>query len=80
VRRTAKKIFAVSLDVAGVLAAAYGVFENNNVRVIVNDVKKIEGKEYIKGSKADESVNRRNIAYIAGAALLASGITVHIVF
>jgi hypothetical protein len=76
-RHIGRTIFAVSLDVVGALAVAYGIFENNNAKGIVKDAKIISGKEYMK---AEEAVKMRNAAYIAGAALLASGITIHIFF
>jgi hypothetical protein len=62
---------AISLDVLGVLAFAYGYAENRNV------VKQI-GKD--NGPEADRAATRRNAAYITGGALIASGVSVHIIF
>jgi hypothetical protein len=73
-RNQKKKIFlytAVGLDVLGAGAIVYGIVENNNVKKLVED------GDY---PDADRAVERRNIAYIAGAAFLASGITIHILF
>jgi hypothetical protein len=62
---------AIGLDVLGALSFAYGYIENNNV------IKRIEE---IDGPEADRAATRRNAAYIVGGALMASGITIHIVF
>jgi len=75
-RAKSKKIFrytAIGLDVLGVGAFAYGYFiENSNV------VKYVEATA--KEPEADRAATRRNAAYIAGGALIASGITIHILF
>jgi hypothetical protein len=68
--------------VLGALAFAYGYAENNNVvkhkataRVDEN------GREHIaNGPEAQRAATRRNAAYITGAAIVASGVSIHIVF
>ena len=69
-----KKIFrytAIGLDVLGAGALAYGYLENSNV---IKHIDKNDPQE------ADRAVTRRNAAYIAGGAILAGGITIHILF
>jgi len=69
-----KKIFrytAIGLDVLGAGALAYGYLENSNV---IKHIDKNDPKE------ADRAATRRNAAYIAGGAILAGGITIHILF
>ncbi|GBU20871.1 hypothetical protein R80B4_00758 [Fibrobacteres bacterium R8-0-B4] len=67
---------AISLDVLGGLALIYGLIENNNV-VKRADADNYDNLDYPGAARAAEN---RNAAYITGAALIASGITVHIVF
>jgi hypothetical protein len=62
---------AISLDVLGALAFAYGYIENNNA------VKQIDKTDY---PEADRAATRRNAAYIVSGALLASGVSIHIIF
>ena len=82
-RALRKKIFrytAIGLDVLGAGALAYGYMENSNV---VENTKRIDevGRGHIKnGPEADRAVTRRNVAYIVGGALVAAGVTIHIVF
>ena len=61
----------LSLETAGVGILAYGIYENVNVKNLVSD------KKYGNAEKAEK---RRNIAYIVGASVLLSGISVHIFF
>jgi TolB-like protein len=68
---------AISLDVLGVLAFAYGYIENNNV---VKNIEPIGDGQIKNGPEADRAVTRRNAAYIVSGALLASGVSIHIVF
>jgi len=78
-----KTVLAVSLDVLGVLAGAYGVYENyaNVKKDGVDEHVGENGRRYIQnGPEAEKAAKRRDIAYIVGGALLASGITVHIFF
>jgi len=73
-RKQKKKILlttSVSLDILGAGAVAYGVFENNNMK------NHIDSKEF---TAAENAQTRRNAAYLAGAALLVSGITINIFF
>jgi len=62
---------AISLDVIGLGAIAYGLIENGNMKT------HIDSKEF---SSAESSQSKRNAAYIAGALILASGVTIHIFF
>jgi len=69
-----KKIFrytAIGLDILGAGALAYGYYENNNI-INLN-----KGGEYPDAVRVAE---RRNAAYIVGGALLATGVTIHILF
>jgi len=82
-RALRKKIFrytAIGLDMFGVGALAYGYIENGNV---VRHTERIDevGRGHISdGPEAERAATKRNVAYITGAALLASGVTIHIVF
>jgi len=82
-RTLRKKIFrytAIGLDVLGVGALAYGYYENSNV---VKNAEHIDetGRGHMRnGPEAERAATRRNAAYITGAALIAAGVTVHIVF
>jgi len=70
-----KKIFrytAIGLDILGAGMLAYGYYEETNVAKYVD--------ESAKEPEAESAATRRNIAYIVGGALLASGITIHIFF
>jgi len=61
----------IGLELIGAGAIAYGLIENNNV------------KDYVEKGEfpdADRSVEKRDAAYIAGAALIAGGLTIHIFF
>jgi hypothetical protein len=76
-----KKVFlctAVGLDVLGAGLVAYGVYENSKVAKTESK----NGREYLKISpdEAKKAATRRNMAYTFGSVLLASGITVHILF
>ena len=62
---------AIGLDALGTLALVYGYIENNNVVKFV---------EQIDGPEATRAATRRNAAYIVGGALLASGVSIHIIF
>ncbi len=74
-RKKAKKTVAlaagISLDVLGAGALAYGLYENYNASGFIKD------KKY---AAAEESVEKRNLAYIAGCVLILGGISVHIFF
>jgi len=62
---------SISLDVLGLGAIAYGLLENSNIKTHVDNY------DYTSAKSAQ---TKRNAAYIAGGALLASGITIHIFF
>jgi len=61
----------LSLDVLGAGLLAYGLYENHSAGNLIKDK---------KFKDADKAAKNRNIAYIAGSALLLSGISVHILF
>ncbi|MDR3013557.1 MAG: hypothetical protein LBU70_10205 [Chitinispirillales bacterium] len=72
-----KRIFrytAIGLDILGAGALVYGYYENNNVVNQVND------KESGDGDEAGRAATRRNVAYIVGGTLLATGVSFHILF
>jgi len=73
-RERKKKIFqytAVGLDILGAGAIAVGLVENSNVKKSVNSGNYPD---------AEHAAWNRNAAYAAGAALIAGGITIHILF
>jgi hypothetical protein len=75
-----KKIFrytAIGLDILGLGAFAYGYLENNNV---VKNVERVDDGHIKDGPEADRATARRNAAYIVSGALIASGVSIHIVF
>jgi hypothetical protein len=88
-RKTIFRSTAIGLDILGAGAFAYGIYENGNVvknteRVAApanqehsNEVKRGNIKN---GPEADRAATRRTAAYIAGGALLAGGVTIHILF
>ncbi|GBU22532.1 hypothetical protein R80B4_02442 [Fibrobacteres bacterium R8-0-B4] len=91
-RKLKKTIFrytAIGLDVLGAGILAYGYFENSNVvkyvaespAVRTGDDGQPRNVTYLEdGQEAQRAATRRNAAYIAGGALLAAGVTIHIVF
>jgi len=72
-REPIKKSFwlGLTLDVVGAGMLAYGVIENDNAK------NNLDSYNY---TKAQSSMDMRNIAYIVGGAALLSGITIHIFF
>ena len=62
---------AIGADVVGAGLVAYGIYENGNVR---------KHNDNGKFTDAQRSVNIRNAAFIAGGALILSGISIHIFF
>jgi hypothetical protein len=70
-RKTVLRSVAVSLDVLGALAFAYGYAENNNA---------VKRGDEGKRKEAKEAEKRRNVACAVGGALLVSGIAIHIFF
>jgi len=76
---------AVGLDVLGVVALGYGIYQHINSNKLYDDYKKMPqdhtDDEYNKAlKKANDAQQRRNIGYSVGSALLATGIAVHIWF
>jgi len=74
------KIFrytAIGLNVLGAGTLVYGYFENSNV---VRNAERVDDAHIKNGPEALRAETRRNAAYIAGAALIASGAAIHIVF
>jgi hypothetical protein len=62
---------AIGLDALGAATFLYGVFENGNV------VTHSENRIY---TDAEKSATRRDAAYIVGAVLMVSGVSVHVFF
>jgi len=84
-RTLRKKIFrytAIGLNVLGAGALAYGYTENINAAKNKEVTRTDEnGRSYIQsGPEADRAIERRDVAYIIGGALMAAGVAVHIVF
>jgi hypothetical protein len=78
-RKLRKKIFrytAIGLDVLGALSFAYGYMEDGNVARRVDESTPAE----LDYPEAARSATRRNAAYIVSGVLLASGVTIHILF
>ncbi|MDR2591336.1 MAG: hypothetical protein LBC59_00820 [Chitinispirillales bacterium] len=69
---------AIGLDVVGAGLFAYGIYENSKVAKTESK----NGKEYLKISPAEakSAATKRNLVYTLGTVLLASGITIHILF
>jgi hypothetical protein len=63
---------SIALDILGVGALAYGYYEETNVTKYLDEI--------AKEPEAERAATRRNIAYSVGASLLATGITIHILF
>jgi len=84
-RTLRKKIFrytAIGLNVLGAGALAYGYAENINAAKNKEITRTDEnGRSYIQnGPEADRAIERRDVAYIVGGALMAAGVAIHIVF
>jgi len=62
---------AIGADVLGAGLAAYGIYENRNVR---------KHSDNDKFTAAERSERNRNAAFIAGGTFILSGITIHIFF
>ncbi|MCL2282877.1 MAG: DUF3280 domain-containing protein [Fibromonadales bacterium] len=78
-------MFAVALDIAGAAFIGYGFYQRNNANRLNDDyanmpqgMRQDEYDDALK--KANDALKRRNIGYIVGGVLLATGITVHIWF
>jgi len=74
---------AVGLDVLGLAAIGFGIYQNSQMNSYYNDAASLkkEGKEF-KGTykKAQDANSLRNIFYATGGALLLGGVAVHIWF
>ena len=76
---------AIGLDVLGVAAIGFGIYHNSQVsshRKSYDALSRSDSQSDFDSAskKAEDSKNMRNIGYIAGAALLAGGISIHIFF
>jgi hypothetical protein len=71
VKKKAFFVTGVTLDLLGAGAIAYGVYEDYNASGFIKD------KNF---TAAEDASGKRNLMYIAGCALLLSGISVHIFF
>jgi hypothetical protein len=74
-----KTAAAIGLDVLGVAAIGFGIYQNSQMNNHVEKAK-IYNRNDPEYQKAVDAHSARNISYIAGSALLASGITIHIFF
>jgi len=72
----------IGLAVAGIGAGIYGFLQNSQYKSLHDDYMKAQVTEDVVGKRkdAEDAMRRRNIGYIAGAALLAGGIMVYFVF
>jgi TolB-like protein len=68
----------IGLAVLGIGAGAYGIMQNAESNRLYRDYDK--APDAAKWKKVVDAESRRRIGYIAGGALLASGITVYFVF
>jgi hypothetical protein len=80
-----KKIFrytAIGLNALGAGTLAYGYFENNNVVKHKGEGQVDENGRvhYSNGPEAVRAATRRDAAYIVSGALIAAGVSIHIVF
>jgi len=88
-RKRIYRYTAIGLNALGAGALAYGYFENSNVVKYVAESPRdriddngdhITVNVLLDGKEAQRAATRRDVAYIAGGALLAAGISVHIFF
>ncbi len=73
---------AIGLDVLGAAAIGIGVWQNSEAGKLHKEYLELKDPDALEGTreKAENAGTRRNIFYIAGGALLAAGIGVHIWF
>jgi hypothetical protein len=73
---------AVGLDVLGVAAIGFGIYQNGEAKKLHKDYMALNGNADYRGAqeKVESAATTRNIAYVMGVALLAAGIGVHIWF
>jgi len=76
------KLVGVGLAAAGIGAGIYGFLQNNKYDNYYNDFKtaKSPDEEKENEQKAEDAKRRRNVGNTVGAALLASGIGIYVVF
>jgi len=70
---------AIGLDVLGAAAIGFGIYQNSQMNSHI-DKAKIYNRIDPEYKKAVDAHRNRNISYIAGSALLASGVAIHIFF
>jgi TolB-like protein len=72
----------IGFAVAGISAGVYGILQNSEYGNLRKEYKKATDPDTFdsKWKKVEEAETRRNIGYIVGGVLLASGITVYFVF
>jgi hypothetical protein len=74
---------AIGLDVLGVAAIGFGIWQNSEANKLLKDYRALKGpNDDYNGArkKAESAATKRNAGYIIGGALLAAGIGVHIWF
>jgi len=76
---TQKTKVAIGLEALGVAAVGYGIYQNSRMNSYL-DKAKIYNRIDPKYRRAADAHSARNISYIAGSALLASGVVVYISF
>jgi len=76
---TQKTKVAIGLEVLGAAVIGYGIYQNSQMNSHL-DRAKIYNKIDPEYKKAVDAHSNRNISYIVGSALLASGIGIHIYF
>jgi len=83
---SASFVTAVLLDVAGVAVLGYGIYKNNDAKnkhddyISMHNTDKTQSEFDDAYKKADDAGTARNVSYILGSILLASGIGVHVWF
>ncbi len=73
---------AIGLDVLGAAAIGIGLWQNSEADKLQKKYSELKDPDALQGAgeKAESAATRRNIFYIAGGALFAAGIGVHIWF
>jgi hypothetical protein len=69
----------IGLAVAGIGSGVYGFLQNGEYKKLHNDYKTADNFDK-KWKDMEDAKGRRNIGYIVGSVLLASGITIYFVF
>ncbi|MCL2284667.1 MAG: hypothetical protein FWC26_15235 [Fibromonadales bacterium] len=78
-------IVAVALDFLGAAMLGFGIYQHINANSLndeyVNMPQNLPQEQYVRAlRKANDALERRNIGYAVGGALLAAGVAVHIWF